>query len=136
MIERSIDVAADPDTAFVAWTEHIDTWWPPSHTQHLGTIVLTPDRFAEVWDGGERALGRVVEWSPPGRLVYDFYPGSSAEQPTRVTLTFTPIPTGTRVDIRHERHRVPADRFARSSEGFRRAWPDLEASFITFVEHR
>lgn len=134
MIRRSLDVRTDPTRAFRAWTEHIHLWWPRGHTRHRGTVVLSADQFVERWEGGDDPLGRVVVWEPPVRLVYDFFPGSSAEQPTRVTIQFAASEQGTRVDIQHVRHLVPQERFERSATGFLRAWPEVEAAYLQFLE--
>ena len=134
MIRRSIDVRVPPDRAFQAWTSAVHLWWPKSHTRHQGRVVLTEDRFVEVWDGGERRLGEVVTWDAPHRLVYDFFPGSSEAEPTRVTITFSALESGTRVDVLHERHLAPPARFDRSVHGFRRAWDDLIPRFVQHLE--
>ena len=134
MIRRALDLRVPPERAFTAWTDAIHLWWPPSHTRHGGRVVLSRDRFVEVWDDGERQLGEVVTWEAPNRLVYDFFPGSSPDAPTRVTITFTATAAGTRVNVHHERHRAPAPRFESSVRGFRRAWDHVLPSFLHHLE--
>ncbi|MCO4772269.1 MAG: SRPBCC domain-containing protein [Deltaproteobacteria bacterium] len=133
MIRRTLEVKTPPARAFEAWTRDIHLWWPPGHTAHQGRVVLTPEQFVEQWDGGERSLGRVVDWSPPARLVYDFYLGSSPQQPTRVSIHFTAVSTGTRVDIEHVAHAVPPEEFARTAVGFLAAWPHVESAYAAFI---
>jgi uncharacterized protein YndB with AHSA1/START domain len=111
--EASIEVPLAPDAAFDLYTRGIDRWW------RLGTrywndgrravgLRFEPfvgGRFIEVHDaasGDGFEIGRVTVWEPGRRLVYtwreqDWDAGASTE----VEVTFQPIATGTRVELRH-----------------------------------
>ncbi|MCB9764206.1 MAG: SRPBCC domain-containing protein [Alphaproteobacteria bacterium] len=106
MIDKSVLLQVPPERAFELFTRRISAWWPPDR-RHTGdpasTLTLEPTgRFWERGgDGHEVELGRVVAWTPPERLVLDFYPGTGPMQPTRVVVTFQPEAGGTRVRVVH-----------------------------------
>jgi uncharacterized protein YndB with AHSA1/START domain len=108
MITKTIVLACAPARAFALFTESASEWWPASrrHTSDaLSEIrMLESGRFWErAGDGTEVELGRVRAWEPPHRLVLDFYPGTDANHPTEVVVTFIAEGEGatTRVTIEH-----------------------------------
>jgi hypothetical protein len=106
MIEKSVVLKCPCERAFVLFTEHASEWWPPER-RHTGdpnsTIsILASGRFYErTRDGREVELGRVRVWEPPSRLVLDFFPGTDAEHPTEVEVSFVPEGEGTKVTVVH-----------------------------------
>lgn len=101
MIRKTLLLACDPDRAFELLTRQAGAWWPPDrrHTQDpRSQIFIEPGgRFFErATDGREVELGVVRVFSPPERLVLDWYPGSGAEQPTHVEIALRAEGDGTR----------------------------------------
>ena len=105
MIEKNVLIPGAPDQAFALFVERINEWWPPGHRpskDRHGTVVLTPERFADIAsDGTAYPIGRVVGWFPPDRIELDFYLGTGPDAPTAATITFTAEADGTRITVRH-----------------------------------
>jgi uncharacterized protein YndB with AHSA1/START domain len=104
-IEKSMLLPCGQAEAFALFTQSIAEWWPPER-RHLpdpsSKVVLDPSHFLERDSRGEEiALGRVLEWAAPERLVLDWYPGTDPDHPTRVTIRFVPEDQGTRVLVQH-----------------------------------
>lgn len=143
MIARSVTVDVAIETAFRAFTEHIGRWWPPDHVPGGGTLVgvrftdgaVGADLVMETREAGAFPIGRVTRWVPPQALSYDFFIGSSPQAPSVVDVTFTPTPTGTRVDVTHRQGAVASDVWAASSRGYARAWDELVPAFAAFTSH-
>lgn len=106
MITKTLVLPCPPARAFALFTEHASEWWPPER-RHTGdpasTItMLESGRFFERGgDGREVELGRVLAWKPGEQLVLDWFPGTDAEHPTRVLVSFAPEGEHTRITIEH-----------------------------------
>lgn len=119
-VVRTIEVAVSPQRAFELFTGHMGKWWHAGHhiaAQPFADIVVEPregGRWYEVdADGAETDWGKVLEWSPPGRLVlawqlradFTYDPDFQNE----VELTFAPAEGGTLVTLTHHNlHRFGA----------------------------
>ncbi len=106
MIERTALLACPPARAFELFTERAGDWWPADrrHTgdPHSTIRIEASGRFFErATDGREVELGAVRVFEPPYRLLLDWYPGTGIDAPTLVEVTFEPIETGTKVNVRH-----------------------------------
>jgi uncharacterized protein YndB with AHSA1/START domain len=106
MISKSIRLACGLERAFELFTQHASAWWPPErrHTPDPRSQIqmLESGRFFErAADGTEIELGRVRAWEPPHRLLLDFYPGTDAEHPTEVQVTFVADGSETLVTLQH-----------------------------------
>jgi uncharacterized protein YndB with AHSA1/START domain len=104
-LERSVRLPLDRLAAFRLFTERMSDWWPQDR-RHTGDarsrlLLEAGGRFVEI--SGERVvdLGRVLAWEEPARLLLSWYPGTDAEHPTEVEITFTAVDGGTRVAISH-----------------------------------
>jgi uncharacterized protein YndB with AHSA1/START domain len=103
------DVQAEPDHAFAIWTQRASMWWPPSHTtaKRKGTRLIFEPRpggrvFERDPDGHEVDWGSVLEWQPPGRLVYLWHIFGDADDATEVEVRFVANGDGTtRVELEH-----------------------------------
>lgn len=85
--------------------------------------MLEDGRFWErAPDGHEVELGRVTMWDPPRRLALDFYPGTDADHPTEVVVSFALEGGGTRIVVAHGPKVESADLWAAGAPGFERAW--------------
>ena len=106
MITKSVVLACGVARAFELFTDHAGEWWPEGrrHTPDLQSEIcmLASGRFWErARDGTEVELGRVRAWEAPHRLVLDFYPGTDAEHPTEVIVTFSATGDDTLVTVVH-----------------------------------
>jgi uncharacterized protein YndB with AHSA1/START domain len=114
-VRRSVEVPVPPARAFDVFTGAIDRWWPRDyHLQsgELEAVGIDPIVGGRVWeqavDGAVCVWGRVLQWDPPGRFGFTWripadysVPADDAPE-SRVTVTFTPIEAGTRVEVVHD----------------------------------
>lgn len=127
MIRKTLLLACDPDRAFELLTRQAGAWWPPDrrHTQDpRSQIFIEPGgRFFErATDGREVELGVVRVFSPPERLVLDWYPGSGAEQPTHVEIALRAEGDGTRVELLHQAGPFSAEAYGRNQGRYEQSW--------------
>lgn len=112
----SIEVGAPPDRAFEVFTAGLDRWWNRAHhllEDELAEVGIEPFVGGRMWErsttGEECTWGRVLTWDPPGSFAFSWQIGPdwavpAADAPaSRVTVTFTPVDAGTRVDLVHDR---------------------------------
>lgn len=140
VIHRELDLRCSPATAFAAWTDRIDAWWPPGHRMSGdpdGVVVMEPGvggRFYErTPDGREVEYGRVLAWDPPGHLQYAFFAGTGAATPTRVTVRFASSATGCRVTVQHGPGDCPPDRFGQTAPRFHAGWDRVLPAFFAHL---
>jgi len=117
----SVRVAATPERAFAVFTGDIGLWWRPNAL--FETTPRAPGRLAfedgavvEQLDGGRRfEIGRVLDWSPPDRLLFTWRQASfPPDLHTEVEVRFEASGAETRVTVEHRGFdRVPADSAAR-----------------------
>jgi uncharacterized protein YndB with AHSA1/START domain len=139
----SLRIAATPDRTFDAFTAEIGEWWRPNglfrFTDRVGTRLAfepePPVRLVEIGPDGERfEIGRVLEWSPPSRVVFGWRQADFPDdRTTEVAVRFEAVDDGTRITVEHfgwdgipaenaARHGFPLDAFqARLAEW----WQDL-----------
>jgi uncharacterized glyoxalase superfamily protein PhnB len=97
----TVEVAADPLTAFIAFTDELDLWWVrgPINAYDSGRLVEmrcepgVGGRILEVYDaasGEGLELARITVWEPGRRLAWE----SSLDDVT-IDVRFDPTATGT-----------------------------------------
>ena len=107
-IDRTIDIQASPDLVWRALTDarELSTWFQV-------TIEGAIEPGSEVWmtsvhpqHAGMRWPVRIVELTPPRRMVWRWHPGAvdpavdySREPQTTVTFTLEPVGKGTRLSV-------------------------------------
>jgi len=111
-VRKQVIVTAAPDRAFRVFTDGMVRWWPKSHSINgspIAAIVIEPKVggrwFERGEDGSECEWGKVLAWSPPGRLVlawqidktWRYDPALVSE----LELRFRPEGNGTRVELEH-----------------------------------
>jgi uncharacterized glyoxalase superfamily protein PhnB/uncharacterized protein YndB with AHSA1/START domain len=97
-----VEVAADPERAFAAFTEEIDSWWVrgPINFFDSGRAVamrIEPGvggRILEVYEDDALELGRITAWEPGVQLAY-----RSSVDETEVDVSFDAVDGGTRVRV-------------------------------------
>ena len=101
----AVQVSVDPQRAFTAFTDEIDSWWVrgPINFFDSGRAVamrIEPGlggRVLEVYDdekGDVLELGRITVWEPGSRLTY-----RSLVDDTEVDVRFDAVDDGTRVSV-------------------------------------
>jgi uncharacterized protein YndB with AHSA1/START domain len=110
-VRVSIVVRGTPAQCFDAFVSGMARWWNPRRHLVAGPdrMVIEPfagGRWYEVGDEGREAdWGRVIEWTPPHRLVLTWLvtpEGQFAENfRSEVTVTFVPLAEGTRIELVH-----------------------------------
>ena len=105
MVSSEVEVAVDPDTAVLAFTEELDLWWvrgPINHYAAGRCLAMRCEpgvggRLLEVYDdaaGDALELGRVTVWEPGKRLAWD----SSVDDVT-IEVSFSPAGDGCLVRV-------------------------------------
>jgi uncharacterized glyoxalase superfamily protein PhnB len=128
-VSCSIDVAVDPDTAFIAFTDEMDSWWmrsPISFYDSARAIARRCEhgvggRILEVYDdatGDALELGRITVWEPGARLQW-----RSSVDDVEVDVRFAPVPDGSNVQV-HARVLPGGDDTVTGSFSFVRVVPD------------
>lgn len=137
-VRTSIDVTAPPDHAFEVFTSGIDRWWTRSHhvqpgeLKEIGVDPFVGGRLWEENDAGDVCTwGRVLAWEPPAMFAFSWLIGPDWGVPgpdatgSRVTVTFTAVPTGTRVELVHDQLDAhgPGWEAVRGGVGSEGGWP-------------
>lgn len=134
MIQKSVLLPRPPAAAFALFTERASEWWPPErrHTKDpKSTITLTAEgRFSERSGDHEVQLGRVRAWEPGRRLLLDWFPGTDAEHPTEVEITFTAEGDGTRVTVLHRPLPVSEKLFGDRAPRYAASWDLVLAALV------
>jgi hypothetical protein len=137
-IRREILVDADPDRAFVVFTEQIGRWWPVAeHSVHGegGTVAFDSNEIVEVSGDGQRVVwGTVTQWQPGQRVAFTWHPSADADHASHVTVSFAATNDQTLVTLVHEGWEVfadPAEARAEYDEG----WPLVLAGFAAYASY-
>lgn len=110
-VSSEVEVAVDPHTAFMAFTDEIDLWWqrgPINFYDAARAVEMRCEpgvggRLLEIYDeaaGDVLECARITAWEPGERLAW-----RSSLDDVDVEVTFGPTPGGTRVRVEA---RVPA----------------------------
>lgn len=133
-IKKTLRVAVPVELAFVAFTEHVDAWWPPGHRKFEASTLQfeawVGGRFFETAGSGDHALlGEVLRWEPPRRLTYSWWPGAGAG-PTEVDVQFVSEGDSTLIEVTHSEadSGIGAD-WPKRVQRFLRGWDSVLASF-------
>jgi uncharacterized protein YndB with AHSA1/START domain len=108
-VRKQLRVRVAPGRAFAAFTAGIAGWWPlDTHSVFedqavsmvFGSAPGAP--IVEVSATGETsALGMVVAWEPPSRVVFTWHPAREPAWATEVEVTFVADDEGTLVSLEH-----------------------------------
>jgi uncharacterized protein YndB with AHSA1/START domain len=127
VIEKTLLLRCRPARAFELLTEEAGAWWPPDrrHTKDPNSVIKIErgGRFYErSSDGTEVELGVVREFSPPHRLVLDWYPGTGPNEPTHVEIVLWAEGAGTRVQLTHKAGPRSAESYVKKAAAYERSW--------------
>ncbi|WP_246486623.1 SRPBCC domain-containing protein [Kribbella qitaiheensis] len=102
-------VQLPPGRAFELFTAGMSAWWPLA-THSVGKRTATAVRMEGAVGGriveyGVQGpigyWGTVSDWDPPLSVSFTWHPGSDPKRAGRVTVRFTPVGTGTEVELTH-----------------------------------
>ena len=101
-MRSTVEVAADPTTAFTAFTDELDLWWVRGPINAYDSARLVEmrcepgvgGRILEVYDGDALELARITVWEPGRRLAW-----ASSLDAVAVEVRFEPGPAGTLVTL-------------------------------------
>ncbi|MGH2361159.1 MAG: SRPBCC domain-containing protein [bacterium] len=107
-IAHEYDLRCSPAHAFDVYVNRIGEWWHPDYTanpQSLEAVTIEPRVGGRVYathrDEGEDTWGRVTVWEPPRRLVYTSTLAQGQDDPSEITVRFTPSGDGCKVRFEH-----------------------------------
>jgi uncharacterized protein YndB with AHSA1/START domain len=122
--EKLWKALVEPETTTKYWQNvNVSDWRPGSRWEHRDT-----DR-----NGNIRLVGRVIESSPPRRLVLSWaFPADEAreEKHTRVTFDIEPVGGVVRLTVTHDRLESGSEML----EGITDGWPKVLSSLKSFLE--
>lgn len=112
-IRKSVTVPLSPGEAFDLFTADLASWWPvDTHSLSAGdgalprSVTLEPREGGQIveekHDGSTAPWGRITSWEAGQRLGIAWHVGREESEATEVFVTFTPVETGTRVDLVHD----------------------------------
>lgn len=111
-IQKTLTVPLRPDQAFRLFTDNLQAWWPvDTHSLSAGDgdlpkkVTVDPRAGGFVTetkpDGETGRWATVTRWEPGHALGLSWYVGRPTEEATDLLVVFTPVQTGTRVDLTH-----------------------------------
>lgn len=138
MIVKSVVLRCAPERAFALFTQHAGEWWPADrrHTRDYGSTIrmeATGRFFERATDGTEVELGIVRVYAPYSRLVLDWYPGTSRDNPTQVEVTFDALADGTRVTIVHGPGVATRDTYETNAPKYAASWELVLTALTNFA---
>ncbi len=100
--ESTVEVSADPQTAFTAFTDELDLWWVrgPINAYDSGRLVEmrcepgVGGRILEVYEGDALELARITAWQPGERIAW-----KSSLDDVSIDVRFEPTDAGTLVRL-------------------------------------
>jgi uncharacterized glyoxalase superfamily protein PhnB len=100
--ESTVEVSADPQTAFTAFTGELDLWWVrgPINAYDSGRLVEmrcepgVGGRILEVYEGDALELARITAWEPGERVAWQ-----SSLDDVSIDVRFEPTAAGTLVRL-------------------------------------
>lgn len=112
-IRKSLTVPLRPADAFRLFTEGMGDWWPGgSHSVSAARgktpreIRVTPEKGGDITeitaDGTAARWATITVFEPGRRFAFDWHVGPADAEPSQVEVVFTPVDTGTRVDLTHD----------------------------------
>jgi uncharacterized protein YndB with AHSA1/START domain len=141
-IRKSVTVPLGPHAAFRLFAERMGDWWPGEthsvsarHGARPRAVTVTPRPGGHVTettpDGRQARWATITAYEPGARLAFDWHVGQRPdEEATQVEVTFTPVETGTRVDLVHDGFARRKETAALAQAGYRGGWAVVLASFV------
>jgi uncharacterized protein YndB with AHSA1/START domain len=137
VVHASVDIAAPAERVFRALASaELVAWWS-THSDYTTTKWQGDLRVGGAWrvdgvgaDGAPFHVdGEFLEVDPPHKLVHTWRAGWESAQVTTVTYRLEPIPSGTRVTVRHEGFSGRPESCRSHSNGWERVLDGLRSHF-------
>ena len=136
-VRKTITVDWNVERAFRRFTEELGDWWPlathavaPGKAERCVMEGRAGGRLYEIHrDGSTAEWGRILEWEPPGRVVFSWYPGRDPETGQRVEVRFTALDSGTRVELTHTGWERLGAVAAESRDDYESGWDGVLARY-------
>lgn len=137
VVRVAVEVAVDPTTAFLIFTQEIGRWWRPGPLnwndadRAVGVRIETGPggRWIEVHDrktGEGVTQGRFIIWELGARLVFLYQDAGHLLDGTEVEIRFEPVKGGTRVTLEHRGwERVASEAVMRARNLKRWGWGNI-----------
>lgn len=132
-VRKTITVPLRPDAAFRLFTQGLAEWWPgDTHSlsaarqkkpRDIQVGVRKGEHITEITADGEPARwATITVYEPGNRFAFDWYVGRSEDEATQVDVVFTPVDTGTRVDLTHDGFARLGETATAMAESYRTGW--------------
>lgn len=140
-VVKTVKVPISPTAAFELFTAGIARWWPlETHSvegDDAATCVFEAGVGGRIYekagDGTEHEWGRVLEWDPPARVLFSWYPSRDDSTAQKVEVTFLPVGTGTKVELVHSGWETLGEAAAAKRADYDTGWDLTLARFVGFV---
>lgn len=137
-IEITLQVRADPERAFYAFTDRLGEWWPLDdhsvfHTR-AAVAKFEDGRIVERSpDGQESVWGSVTTWQPGRAVAFSWHPGTPPNRATNIDVRFDDGPVGSLVTLTHAGwHELDSPEEARKD--YEENWPSVLQLFKRCAE--
>ena len=136
---KTVEVPLRVEEAFELFTSGITRWWPlASHsveqTEAEGVVFETGvgGRIYEVGgSGAEHEWGRILEWDPPRRVLYTWYPGRDERSAQMVEVVFAEAGAdGTKVELTHRGWETLGAEAEAQRENYDTGWDYVLGCFV------
>ena len=137
-VEKQIKVGLKRETAFCLFTEGLNKWWPlATHSvgeEQAETCIFEGHEGGRIYetmkDGSQAEWGKVLAWEPFEKVVFTWYPSRTSDTAQEVTVEFSEIPGGTRVDLVHTGWETLGKKAQTGRVGYDFGWDFVLANYI------
>ena len=139
-IVKTIQVSLAPQAAFDLFTRRMSEWWPLGrHSVSAGqeqvaqSVTIDAEVGGELieidYEGNRQVWGHVVEWQDGVAFAVTWHPGKSANEQTRVRVSFEAEGGGTLVTLTHSGWEALSDG-ATLRNGYNSGWDGVLNTFL------
>ena len=132
-IRKTITVPLRPDAAFDLFTDKLGDWWPvETHSISGGqgkrpkAVKVDKKKGGHVTettaDGKAARWATITRWEQGKAFGLSWYVGRHEEEATDIMVIFTPIDTGTRVDLVHDGFHRLGETAAAQHQNYKTGW--------------
>ena len=141
-VVKTVTVSCTPEEAINFFTADFSMWWPAAthsvvaYTSEFkdkpAAVIFEPRVGGRIFErtrsGVEHLWGTLLAWEPPSLLAFSFHPGRDEKEAQRVDVTFSPVPEGARVVLRHSGWEKLTANAQEARDGYNQGW---EPVFVT-----
>lgn len=132
-IRKTVTVPLHPDAAFDLFTDKLGDWWPVETHSISGANGKRPKKVKvdkkkgghiteTKADGEPTRWATVTRWEPGRAFGLSWYVGRDEDEATDIMVVFTPVDTGTRVDLVHDGFDRLAETAMMQRENYDHGW--------------